>query len=116
MIARTTRGGAVTRGIVLGVALLVAPALGLGPMAIEARAQPGPAASAATGKASGLHVHVRGTAELQVAASSEPDGFSIRGELIDDAGSPIPRAPIIVQAFAPEDLRTPIRLASLDPC
>lgn len=116
MIARTTtRGGAVTRSIVLGVALLI-PALGVGPMTLEARAQPGPAASAATGNASGLHVHVRGTAELQVAASSEPDGFSIRGELIDDAGSPIPRAPITVQAFAPEDLRTPIRLASLEPC
>jgi GNAT superfamily N-acetyltransferase len=115
MIARSTRGGAVARGIVLGFALLV-PALGFAPTTPDARAQPAPAASAAPGAASGLHVHVRGTAELQVAASSEPDGFSIRGELIDDAGSPIPRAPITIQAFAPEDLRTPIRLASIAPC
>ncbi len=67
-----------TRGIVLGVALLV-PALGLGPTTLDARAQPGPASSAATSTTTSLHVHVRGTAELQVAASSEPDGFSIRG-------------------------------------
>ena len=115
MIARSTRGSVVARGIVLGFALLV-PALGLGPTTPDARAQPAPATSAAPGSGSGLHVHVRGTAELQIAASSEPDGFSIRGELIDDAGSPIPRAPITIQAFAPGDLRTPIRLASLDPC
>ncbi|MEP7125891.1 MAG: carboxypeptidase regulatory-like domain-containing protein [Byssovorax sp.] len=115
MIARSTRRGALARAIVLGVALLV-PALGLGPTTRDAQAQPASAPSAAPGSGSGLHVHVRGTAELQVAASSEPDGFSIRGELIDDAGSPIPRASITIQAFAPDDLRTPIRLASLEPC
>lgn len=115
MIARAPRGGAVARGIVLGVALLVS-GLGFGPTTPSARAQPAPGASAAPGSGSGLHVHVRGTAELQVAASSETDGFSIRGALIDDAGSPIPRAPVVIQAFAPEDLRTPIRLVSLQPC
>jgi hypothetical protein len=115
MIARETRGGAVARGIVLGFALLV-PALGLGPTTSDARAQTAPAASGSPASGSGLHVHVRGTAELQIAASSEPDGFSIRGELIDDAGSPIPHAPITLQAFAPDDLRTPIHLASLEPC
>jgi len=115
MTARATRGGAVARGIVLGFALLV-PTLGLGPTTSMARAQPVPATSAPGVAASGLHVHVRGTAELQAAASSEPEGFSIRGELIDDAGSPIPRAPITIQAFAPDDLRTPIHFASLEPC
>ena len=115
MTARATRGGAVARGIVLGFALL-APTLGLGPTTPVARAQPVPAASTSAGASSGLHVHVRGTAELQAAASSEPNGFSIRGELIDDAGSPIPRAPITIQAFAPDDLRTPIHLTSLEPC
>lgn len=114
MIARTTRG-VLTRGIVLGAALLVS-ALGIGPLTLEARAQSGPAASAAPSTTTSLHVHVRGTAELQAAASSEPEGFSIRGELIDDAGSPIPRAPITIHAFAPEDLRTPIRLVSLELC
>ena len=114
MIARATRGGAVARGIVLGFALLV-PGLGFDSTTPSAWAQPAPSASAA-GSGSGLHVHVRGTAELQVAVSSEPQGFSIRGALIDDAGSPIPRAPVIIQAFAPEDLRTPIRLVSLEIC
>ena len=115
MTARATRSGAVARGIVLGFALL-APTLGLGPTTPVARAQPVPAASTSAGASSGFHVHVRGTAELQAAASSEPSGFSIRGELIDDAGSPIPRAPITIQAFAPDDLRTPIHLTSLEPC
>src|SRR4051812_6701823 len=69
-----------------------------------------------------LHIHVRGTAELQATASAEPvpggrgDDFSLRGELIDDAGSPIPRATIHVTAFAADDPRTPIRVGALTPC
>jgi hypothetical protein len=113
MIARAPRGGVVARGIVLGFTLLVT-GLGVDSTTQPAWGQPAPSASATAGP--GLHVHVRGTAELQVAVSSEPDGFSIRGALIDDAGSAIPRAPVVILAFAPNDLKTPIKLVSLEPC
>src|SRR6185436_14523011 len=54
--------------------------------------------------------------DLQTVASAEPDGFSLRGDLIDDAGSPIPHAAIILQAYALDDPRTPLRLGPLTPC
>src|SRR5512144_2023405 len=85
-------------------------------LAARADAQPTPPPSASAVAPGPLHIHVRGTSELQAIATAEPDGFSLRGELIDDAGSPIPHAAITVQAFSPDDARTPVRLGALTPC
>lgn len=97
---------------ILGVLLLVPALTG------DARAQraPAPTASASAGAPAGLRIHVRGSAELQASASAEPEGFTLRGELVDDAGSPIPRATITVQAFTPDGPKAPIQLRSFKPC
>lgn len=63
-----------------------------------------------------LHLHVRGTAELRADATAEAGGFSLRGELVDDAGSPVPRAAVNVQVADAEGARAPTRLGPLAPC
>lgn len=61
-----------------------------------------------------LRIQVRGAAQLRVQAWTEADGFSVRGELVDDAGSPIALAPLVIKAFAENG--TQIQLGSLFPC
>jgi hypothetical protein len=85
-------------------------------LAARAGAQPMPQPSGSAVAPGPLHIHVRGTAELSTVASAEPDGFSLRGELIDDAGSPIPHAPILLHAFTLDEPRRPLHLGSLTPC
>src|SRR4051812_18625623 len=75
-----------------------------------AAAQTG-AVTAATGGA--LRIHVRGTAEIQAVASTEGGQLTINGVLVDDAGVPIPTAPIVVQAFAPDKPGAAIRVGPL---
>jgi hypothetical protein len=53
-----------------------------------------------TAAAEPLRIQVRGAAQIRVQAWSEGDGFAVRGELVDDAGSPIAVAPLVVKAFA----------------
>src|SRR5690242_8771176 len=85
-------------------------------LAAHVSAQPTPPPAVSAAAPGPIHIHVRGTSELQAIATAEPDGFSLRGELIDDAGSPIPHAAITIQAFSPDDARTPVRLGALAPC
>lgn len=61
-----------------------------------------------------LRVHVRGGAELSAIAGAERDSLTLRGELIDDAGTPIPNAPVAVSAVA--EGGKPLRLGPLTPC
>lgn len=55
-----------------------------------------------------LRIHVRGSAQIDAVAWSEPEGFVVRGSVIDDARSPISRTTISIQAVggggAPIDL------------
>ena len=69
-------------------------------------------ASAGTARAEPIKIHVRGTAVIQAFAAGEPGGFSIEGEVDDDAGAPIAHAPLVVGAAAKDGLA----IASLDPC
>jgi hypothetical protein len=51
-----------------------------------------------------------------VSASADGGGVTVRGQLVDDAGSPIAGASIAVSAFGDEKLGTPTALRSLEPC
>lgn len=55
---------------------------------------------AAPAGAEPVRIQVRGAAQIRVQAWSEGDGVVVRGELVDDAGSPIAMAPLVVKAFA----------------
>jgi hypothetical protein len=85
-------------------------------LAARAEGQPAPQPAGSAAALAPLHIHVRGTSEFRVVATAEPDGFSLRGELIDDAGSPIPHAAISVEAFGSDDPRAPIELGPLTAC
>ncbi len=61
-----------------------------------------------------VRIQVRGAAQLRVQAWSEADGFTLRGELADDAGSPIALAPLVLKAFAEDGKQ--LGLTSLSPC
>lgn len=53
-----------------------------------------------TASAEPVRIQVRGAAQIRAQAWTEGDGFVVRGELVDDAGAPIPLTPILVKAFA----------------
>ncbi len=113
--ARSARGPRARLTLLLLGVLFLAPNLA-GDARAQRAPQPPPSASASAGAPGGLRIHVRGSAELQASASAEPEGFTLRGELIDDAGSPIPKATITVQAFTADGPKTPIQLRSFKPC
>lgn len=62
-----------------------------------------------------LRIRVHGTAEVHAVAGADHGRLTVRGELIDDAGTAIPAAPILVSATA-EGSRAPIRLGPFTPC
>jgi hypothetical protein len=61
-----------------------------------------------------VRIQVRGAAQLRVQSWNEGDGFSVRGELVDDAGGPIPLASLVIKAFAENG--TQLSLTALAPC
>ena len=73
-------------------ALLAASALTIGAPAGAQQAPP-------------VRIHVRGSAQVEGNAWSEPDGFVVRGVLIDDAGEPIAAAPLSIQIVSGESAR-----------
>jgi hypothetical protein len=61
------------------------------------------AAMAQTKGADGaIRIHVRGSAQIKATATSETSGTILRGELLDDAGTPIGGATITIRALGPE--------------
>ncbi|WP_438001266.1 carboxypeptidase-like regulatory domain-containing protein [Sorangium sp. So ce185] len=66
-----------------------------------------PAAHAQT-RGAPLRIQVRGSAQIDAVAWTEPDGFVVRGSVIDDARSPVTEAPLSIDAVtsggAPVDL------------
>jgi hypothetical protein len=106
------------------LAALVALVAGLlGPSGARAQvAGPAAAAAPAGSAAAGpglLHIHVRGGAELHAVASAEHGELTFHGQLVDDAGTPIPHAPVVVQASSSEGAagaRSPLRVGPLRPC
>ncbi len=77
------------------------------------RAQP-----AGTGQAAGapLRVHVRGGAELHAVAGVTHGALTFHGQLVDDAGAPIPRATIAVEASTTGEPHARLRVGPLRPC
>lgn len=61
-----------------------------------------------------VRIQVRGAAQIRVQAWTEGDGFSVRGELVDDAGGPIAVVPLVVKAFAENG--TQVSIPSWAPC
>ncbi len=89
------------------------------PPALQPAAPPRPRAPRRRRRPPGvvpLHIHVRGTAELHAVATAEHDDLTIHGELIDDAGTPVPGAHITVQATGADDPRAAPRVGPLRPC
>ena len=94
------------------------------PRARPARSRPPsppPAASAGAARKAPrvswrLHIHVRGTAELHAVATADHGELTLHGELIDDAGTPVPGAHITVQAAGADDPRAAPRVGPLRPC
>ncbi|WP_437909272.1 carboxypeptidase regulatory-like domain-containing protein [Sorangium sp. So ce327] len=68
-------------------ALLAATALAAAPAA-HAQTQGAP-----------LRIHVRGSAQIEAVAWTEPDGFVVRGSVVDDARSAIAEAPLSLDAL-----------------
>ncbi|AUX22118.1 hypothetical protein SOCEGT47_026190 [Sorangium cellulosum] len=46
-----------------------------------------------------LRIHVRGSAQIDAVAWTEPDGFVVRGGVVDDARSALAGAPLSIQAI-----------------
>lgn len=63
-----------------------------------------------------IRIHVKGSAQIQLTSSTDGSALIIRGSLIDDAGSPIPAAPISIQALAIDAPNAPIALPAPRPC
>jgi hypothetical protein len=63
-----------------------------------------------------LQIHVRGAAELHAVASAVGGDLTLHGELIDDAGTPIPSVRVVISATSGDDARTPLRLGPLRAC
>ncbi|MEZ4301391.1 MAG: carboxypeptidase regulatory-like domain-containing protein [Polyangiaceae bacterium] len=61
-----------------------------------------------------VRIQVRGSAQIRVQAWSDDQGITVRGELLDDAGGPIPIAPLVVKAFA--ERGTQLSAATWLPC
>ncbi|KYF74011.1 hypothetical protein BE17_03435, partial [Sorangium cellulosum] len=55
-----------------------------------------------------LRIHVRGSAQIDAVAWTEPDGFVVRGSVVDDARSAVAEAPLAIEGItrsgAPVDL------------
>ncbi|WP_437784930.1 carboxypeptidase regulatory-like domain-containing protein [Sorangium sp. So ce1097] len=47
-----------------------------------------------------LRIHVRGSAQIDAVAWTEPDGFVVRGSVVDDARSAIAEAPLSIEAIS----------------
>lgn len=95
---------------------LVAVALALGSFAGSGSARAGdpPVATSAeptTGHGT-VRVHVRGSAQLQVVAIPDGDGFTVRGELDDDVGLPIARLELTIDAISKDGDRAPLPVPS----
>jgi hypothetical protein len=80
----------------------------LGPRA--AHAQPPPDDPGA------IRIQVKGSAQIQGVAQTDARGFVIRGEVIDDAGSPIAGVTVTIQATPIKDGGQPITLPEAIPC
>jgi hypothetical protein len=63
-----------------------------------------------------IRVQVRGGAEVRAVATADHGDLRIHGELIDDAGTPIPGAPIVVTATTTDDAHAPIKVGPLRAC
>ncbi len=104
------------------VLLFLGALLALLLVATGADAQPravGSAVPAARGSSGTvpLHIHVRGSAELHAVATADHGELTVHGELIDDAGTPIPGAPIALTASATDDPRAEkLHVGPLRPC
>ncbi len=93
----------------VGAVTLAAPGLDS-----SALAQPaGPSGVAPPTKGPALHLRVRGGSELSASASTIEGGFTLRGELLDDAGVPIPSGSVTVQAL---DGDRAVKIATFEPC
>lgn len=65
-------------------------------------------------RAEPVRIQVRGAAQIRVQSWVDADGLMVRGELVDDAGGPIPLAPIVIKAFAESGAQ--LSIASWSPC
>lgn len=63
-----------------------------------------------------IRIHVKGTAQITASALTDSRGVVLRGELTDDAMSPIAGGAISIKAFAPEDPGTPLALPEPSAC
>jgi hypothetical protein len=72
------------------------------------------AAPSPSARAEPLRIQVRGASQIRAQAFVDGDGFSVRGELVDDAGSPIPAAPLTIKAFAESGAQ--LFTGNLGPC
>ena len=63
-----------------------------------------------------IRIHVRGSAQIQVAATTDGGALIIRGSLVDDVGSPIAAAPLSIQAVSTESPSTPLALPTGRQC
>jgi hypothetical protein len=92
---------------ILGLALCVA----LAPKHAGAQS-----AQEATDESGAIRIHVKGSAQLQVSALTDGSSLVIRGELIDDAGSPIAAALLSIQATPSEGAAAALSLPSPSRC
>lgn len=109
-VLRSIRASAAGRALAALVSLIAALAL-LTPLgARDARAQAIPQDTGA------VRIHVKGSAQIQVTATTDGSALTIRGALIDDAGTPIAAAPLSIQAAPAEPGDAPIALPTPRAC
>jgi hypothetical protein len=93
-------------GVFVALAALLVPA--------GARAQPGGPAPQTAGAP--LRVHVRGGAELHAVAGAAHGAVRLHGQLVDDAGAPIPKAILALDATSTEEPHARLHVGPLRPC
>ncbi|UQA58230.1 carboxypeptidase-like regulatory domain-containing protein [Polyangium aurulentum] len=70
--------------------------------AVLAMLQAPPAAAQPKASPGAIRIHVRGSAQINATATTEPSGLVTRGEVIDDAGAPVPGATLSLRAVGPD--------------
>jgi hypothetical protein len=60
--------------------------------------------------AAAVKIRIKGSAQIEAVATAEQEGFTVRGELTDDVGVPIPSSVVVISALSADGGKQPVPL------